>query len=248
MPLRAVYLLRCLDPRGRGRTYVGFSRDPARRLRQHNGGRRRGGARRTSGRGPWALELYVYGFPSDVAALRVSPSPLYSPSPAPPPSGPSPRDPSPHSSEWAWQHPATSRRLPGVTPRRRREQPIAFARRLLPRLLRAPPWRRLPLRLRWLRPPPRPRLAPAPPRTWPWRRRGRGRRDKPRPRRPRRTRPAPTARPPPPPPCGLCGGGRGPAPLRCPRCPLAAHAPAWPMSCCARSRGSCCRWAGPVRG
>uniref|UniRef100_G1NHY7 Structure-specific endonuclease subunit SLX1 C-terminal domain-containing protein n=1 Tax=Meleagris gallopavo TaxID=9103 RepID=G1NHY7_MELGA len=34
---------------------------------------------------------------------------------------------------------------------------------MLPRLLWAPPWRRLPLRLRWLRPPPGPALCPAPP-------------------------------------------------------------------------------------
>ncbi|XP_015733422.1 structure-specific endonuclease subunit SLX1-like [Coturnix japonica] len=138
MPLRAVYLLSAPGPRGRARTYVGFTHDPWRRLRQHNAGRHKGGARRTSGRGPWQMLLYVHGFPSDVAALRF---------------------------EWAWQHPAASRRLQDAKPRPLPgEQPIAFALRMLPRLLWAPPWRRLPLRLRWLRPPPGPALCPAPPR------------------------------------------------------------------------------------
>ncbi|NXR19763.1 SLX1 endonuclease, partial [Cinclus mexicanus] len=135
--MRAVYLLRSAASQGRARerTYVGFTVDPRRRLRQHNGGRRRGGARRTSGRGPWEMELFVHGFPSDVAALRF---------------------------EWAWQHPNSSRRLLAPPLRRPRERPISFALRLLPRLLRAPPWSRLPLRVRWLRPPP-PSLDLVPP-------------------------------------------------------------------------------------
>ncbi|NWT63033.1 SLX1 endonuclease, partial [Erythrocercus mccallii] len=137
-PMRAVYLLRSAAPGGpaRGRTYVGFTVDPRRRLRQHNGGRRRGGARRTSGRGPWEMELFVHGFPSDVAALRF---------------------------EWAWQHPNSSHHLLTPPLRRQREQPISFALRLLPRLLRAPPWSRLPLKIRWLRPlHPTLELAPPP--------------------------------------------------------------------------------------
>ncbi|XP_064900366.1 structure-specific endonuclease subunit SLX1-like isoform X2 [Columba livia] len=187
MRLRAVYLLGSAHPRSRGRGYVGFTRDPARRLRQHNGGRGRGGARRTHGAGPWHMLLYVYGFPSDVAALRF---------------------------EWAWQHPSLSRRLEGVAGRGRGEQPIAFALRLLPHLLLARPWNRLPLRLRWLRPPPRPLLSPAPP-PHVVVEEGAGLEGRPRPaggRGRRRTRP-PEATPPalatPPGGCGVCGGGVG---------------------------------------
>ncbi|KAM9593310.1 structure-specific endonuclease subunit SLX1 [Morphnus guianensis] len=200
--MRAVYLLRSAQPRYRGRSYVGFTVDPGRRLRQHNGGRRRGGAWRTSGRGPWEMELYVHGFPSDVAALRF---------------------------EWAWQHPTASRRLPAFTPRRPRERPIAFALRLLPRLLCAPPWCRLPLRLRWLRPPPHPALQPRPPPHVVVEEGGVG----PTPRtRPTRRRRRPTGDPlpaedTPPPPCALCREPclEAPPPLRCPRCPVAAHPP-----------------------
>ncbi|XP_008051938.1 structure-specific endonuclease subunit SLX1 isoform X1 [Carlito syrichta] len=120
-----VYLLYCLNPRHRGRVYVGFTVNPARRVQQHNGGRKKGGAWRTSGRGPWEMVLIVHGFPSAVAALRF---------------------------EWAWQHSQASRRLAHVGPRLRNEAAFDFHLRVLAHMLRAPPWSRLPLTLRWLRP------------------------------------------------------------------------------------------------
>ncbi|XP_054549736.1 structure-specific endonuclease subunit SLX1 isoform X2 [Talpa occidentalis] len=129
-----VYLLYCLNPRHRGRVYVGFTVNPARRVQQHNAGRKKGGAWRTSGRGPWEMVLVVHGFPSAVAALR-----------------------------WAWQHPHASRRLAHVGPRRRGEAAFAFHLRVLAHMLRAPPWARLPLTLRWLRPDFRQDLSPPPP-------------------------------------------------------------------------------------
>ena len=77
------YLLRSRNPRWPRSTYIGYTVDPANRLREHNG-EISGGAKRTHGKRPWEMVLLVAGFPNAKAALQF---------------------------EWAWQHPLRSRKV-----------------------------------------------------------------------------------------------------------------------------------------
>ncbi|XP_019425802.1 PREDICTED: structure-specific endonuclease subunit SLX1-like isoform X2 [Lupinus angustifolius] len=76
----ACYLLTSLNPRHKRSTYIGFTVNPRRRIRQHNG-EIGAGAFRTKKKRPWEMVLCIYGFPTNVSALQF---------------------------EWAWQHPAKS--------------------------------------------------------------------------------------------------------------------------------------------
>jgi structure-specific endonuclease subunit SLX1 len=64
------YLLSSLAPATKNKAYIGFTVDPARRLRQHNGGIL-GGAKRTKRKGrPWEQVVVIYGFPSAFLARQ----------------------------------------------------------------------------------------------------------------------------------------------------------------------------------
>lgn len=120
-----VYLLNCLNPRYKGWTYIGFTVDPNRRIKQHNRGSQFGGARRTSNKAPWEMALIIHGFPNEVSALRF---------------------------EWAWQNPDNSRRLKGIIASKKyKEKKFEYCLRVVATMLKTKPWSRLPLTIRWLK-------------------------------------------------------------------------------------------------
>jgi predicted GIY-YIG superfamily endonuclease len=53
----------------KGRTYIGSTTNPARRLRQHNC-EIKGGARATRNHGPWSIHCYLSGFQTRSEACR----------------------------------------------------------------------------------------------------------------------------------------------------------------------------------
>ncbi|MES1913294.1 MAG: hypothetical protein MHM6MM_005494 [Cercozoa sp. M6MM] len=79
--VRVCYLLHSQHPSHPTKCYIGYTTDPTRRIRQHNG-EVNGGAKKTSRHRPWHMVLCVSGFPNEVAALQF---------------------------EWAWQNPSKSR-------------------------------------------------------------------------------------------------------------------------------------------
>ncbi|KAK3083848.1 hypothetical protein FSP39_004064 [Pinctada imbricata] len=119
-----VYLLYNVNPKFKGRTYIGKTTDPNRRIDQHNKGKQAGGAWRTHGRGPWEMVLIIHGFPNAISALRF---------------------------EWAWQNPEKSRRLRNVPGKRKKETPFLYRFRVVSEMLNTGPWDRLALTIRWLK-------------------------------------------------------------------------------------------------
>lgn len=123
-----VYLLvsHSEESKYKGRTYIGYTVNPNRRITQHNRGTQSGGAKRTSNKGPWKMVLIVHGFPNSISALRF---------------------------EWAWQQPKVSRRLKTIKSlhaKKAKESHFQHKFRILAEMLRIGPWNRLPLKIRWL--------------------------------------------------------------------------------------------------
>ena len=115
------YLLRSLSPRHAGHTYIGFTTDPLRRLRQHNGDIT-AGANRTARRRPWQLCAAVSGFTSKVIALQF---------------------------EWQWTYPRKSKRMRAVMEGRRWGGGVRGKVEVMYELLATQPWQSMPLQVRY---------------------------------------------------------------------------------------------------
>ncbi|KPA79600.1 hypothetical protein ABB37_05401 [Leptomonas pyrrhocoris] len=115
-----VYLLTSLDPQCEGDFYIGYTVNPLRRLRQHNG-ELVNGARRTSRRGrPWTIVCCVSGFTEDRVALKF---------------------------EWCWQNPTVSARLKHTVGILKGLRRLPYAVGTLHLLIRAPLFNQLDLTL-----------------------------------------------------------------------------------------------------
>ncbi|XP_034937224.1 structure-specific endonuclease subunit slx1 [Chelonus insularis] len=120
---QGVYLLYCENVRFKGRTYIGYTVDPVRRIKRHNAGKDFGGAKRTDNKGPWNMVIIIHGFPNPRMALRF---------------------------EWAWQNPDLSRHSRHIPKKQSRESMFDYCLNVVSEMLQVPPWNRLPLSIRWL--------------------------------------------------------------------------------------------------
>jgi predicted GIY-YIG superfamily endonuclease len=124
----ACYILTSLKDGCKDHTYIGFTINPKRRLRQHNG-EITNGAARTSKKRPWEMIAVVYGFPTKKEALAF---------------------------EWNWQKPFTSKLLRntanGLVAQKTmgNRWKLKFKIRIMFEMLQIAPWNRFPLIVHWL--------------------------------------------------------------------------------------------------
>lgn len=127
-PLKSVcgffscYLLSSLNPRGKGRTYIGFTVNPARRIRQHNGDIMHG-AHKTRKLRPWEMVVVVYGFPTKVDALKF---------------------------EWAWQNPCRSKAVKEAAASIKSLTGVKGKLQILFSMLGLPSWSSMPITVSFL--------------------------------------------------------------------------------------------------
>eukprot|EP01088_Endostelium_zonatum_P022619 TRINITY_DN990_c0_g1_i4.p1 TRINITY_DN990_c0_g1~~TRINITY_DN990_c0_g1_i4.p1 ORF type:complete len:267 (-),score=77.72 TRINITY_DN990_c0_g1_i4:433-1233(-) len=120
------YLLTSLNPKYKNHTYIGFTVNPKRRIRQHNGEITKG-AKKTKLKRPWRMVLFISGFPTNTVALQF---------------------------EWTWQHPTQSSRTKSSGLQNLKN--IGSANllrakiRFLYELVHLSPWNHLPLTINWL--------------------------------------------------------------------------------------------------
>jgi len=116
------YLVASLSEQHKGKTYVGFTVNPKRRLLQHNGQYANAGAKYTKKLRPCEMVFCVHGFPTKTQALGF---------------------------EWAWQNPTTSRAVKEVAQNQlrigSRHSTILNKSLLGLAMMSLSPWKHLPL-------------------------------------------------------------------------------------------------------
>ena len=118
------YCLESQSPVWHGSSYIGFTTNPRRRIRQHNG-ELTNGARRTKGRRPWKMVCFIGPFSSEVSGLKF---------------------------EWSWTYPARSARLRRHGTHLTGRGGIAATLKTLDAMLHTPPWSLMPLTVSWVLP------------------------------------------------------------------------------------------------
>ncbi|ETO22224.1 hypothetical protein RFI_14976 [Reticulomyxa filosa] len=111
------YLLKCLNQEWENYIYIGFTNNPVRRIKQHNG-LLENGAKKTRWKRPWEMVVFVYGFPTKHSALQF---------------------------EWHWQNPNSSRILKHKFKKNQNSVKKKFE--VLVEMLNINPWRQYPLHL-----------------------------------------------------------------------------------------------------